>query len=93
MKQSQPQRALAQCFSRLILARTDSLAVRDVLPNERHSYSRMPRFNSQTLSAAETRAFVRARVPGADRAGSANLPLSDSAGLFAFGLRLRRAAR
>ena len=52
----------------------------------------MPRFNSQTLSAANSRAFVRAKVPGADREGSADLPLSDFAGLFAFGLRLRRAA-
>ena len=39
----------------------------------------MPRFNSQTLIAAKSRAFVRARVPGAERAGSASLPLSDSA--------------
>jgi len=53
----------------------------------------MPRFNSQTLSAANSRAFVRARVPGADREGSADLPLSDSARLFDFGLRLRRATR
>ena len=53
----------------------------------------MPRFNSQTLIAAKSRAFVRAMVPGAARAGSASLPLSDSAELFGFGLGLRRAAR
>src|SRR6266481_2517066 len=44
----------------------------------------MPRFSSQTLSAARSSAFVRARVPGAGRDSS--FGVTDFAGLF--GLRL-----
>src|SRR6266478_1859482 len=47
----------------------------------------MPRFSSQTLSAARSSAFVRARVPGAGRDSS--FGETDLAGLFGVRLSFR----
>ena len=47
----------------------------------------MPRFSSQTLSAARSSSFVRARVPGAGRDGS--FRVAGFSGLFALRLTLR----